>query len=316
MLLLHILSLLATALPALATFPTKLLYQSPTEFFENIAVRPNGKLLITAVTSPTLFTIDPAASNATLDAVYTFPNGTGMNGIAEYAPNVYAVVVSKLNDTTRTAELGSVTVWRIALTTRHPVVKRMAVLPDSKLLNGLSPVPGVPHLVLGADTYGGIVYEFNMRTGATRIALQTPVIIGINGLHVRHGALYLTNSLAKTLMRVPLTMNGSAVTFSGPFEVLGGIQSTAPVASFDDFTVDTAGRAWVATLPGALTLFTPHANGTWSQENAAGDPAGGKSVFAQPTSAAFGRKGKKDGRNLYVVTHGGQLVRVDTGCEE
>jgi hypothetical protein len=59
-----------------------------------------------------------------------------------------------------------------------------------------------------------------------------------------------------------------------------------------------------------LTLLYPLKNGTWAQENAAGDPEGSYAVFTEPTSAVFGRGVNE--KFLYVPTEGGQVVRVDT----
>ncbi|KAJ7478396.1 hypothetical protein FB451DRAFT_1241923 [Mycena latifolia] len=314
--------ILSSVATVLATFPTQLVYQSPTGFFlENIGVRPSGKLLLTSVLSPTLHTLDPAKGNATLDEVYTFPNSTCLTGIAEYAPDVYALVASNLNITTRRAEPGSVAIWRLDFSAKHFTVTRIAMIPQSTLINGLSTVPGAPDLVLAADSAIGAAYEINMRTGAVRVAIQDTALaphapapaLGINGLRVRGNALYFTNSALQTFARVPLSMGPRGIHKAGAVQVLGTVQSPLPAgkAAFDDFALDCAGRAWVTMHPGALTLLFPLANGTWAQENAAGDPAGSYAVFTEPTLAAFGRAEGEE-KMLYVVTGGGQVVRVDT----
>ncbi|KAJ7121376.1 hypothetical protein C8R44DRAFT_876779 [Mycena epipterygia] len=139
----EVLLILSIVVTVIATFPTTLVYQSPTGFFlENIAVRPCSKLLLTSVLSPTLHTLDPTSANATLDEVYTFPNATALTGIVEYQPDVYAVAVSTLNITTRRADLGSVSIWRINFTSNIPVATRIAGILQSTIINGLSTVPG------------------------------------------------------------------------------------------------------------------------------------------------------------------------------
>ncbi|KAJ7462546.1 hypothetical protein FB451DRAFT_1266958 [Mycena latifolia] len=98
--LVNFLLLLEFAGCGIATFPTQLVFQSATgQLLENLAVRPSSKLLITSTQSPTLYTLDPTAANATLDEVYTFPNANGLTGIAEYRPDVYAVVASEPAET-------------------------------------------------------------------------------------------------------------------------------------------------------------------------------------------------------------------------
>ncbi|KAF7343510.1 hypothetical protein MSAN_01971300 [Mycena sanguinolenta] len=95
----------------------------------------------------------------------------------------------------------------------------------------------------------------------------------------------------ETFSRVPLG--------GGTVELLGS-------GEFDDFTFDSEGRAWVATNPGALTLFTQLKNGTWEEEIVV------DTVLNGPSSAAFGRDGARETKTLYMTTRAGQLVAVDT----
>ncbi|KAJ7668172.1 hypothetical protein B0H17DRAFT_950057 [Mycena rosella] len=318
---LNFLLALSTTAPVLATFSTRVVYQSPTGLFlENIAVRPSGKLLLNSVASPTLHTLDPAAPNATLEEVYTFPNSTGLTGIVEYQPELYALVSSVINLTTRRAALGSVAIWRVDFTSKTPAATQIVGIPESTVINGLSVVPGNPDLILASDSNIGAVYEINMRTGTARIAIQDSTMTpgapepahGINGLHVRNGFLYFANTQRGTFSRVPLAVQRGAVLQAGAVQVLGSVQDA--VEEYDDFALDGEGHAWVATHPGALTLYSSLANGTWTQETAAGDPEGNYAVFTEPTSAAFGRGGCE--KILYVTTGGGQIVSVDTGSAD
>ncbi|KAJ6572728.1 hypothetical protein DFH09DRAFT_1312508 [Mycena vulgaris] len=300
-----------------ATFPTQLIYQSPAPvILENIVVRPSSKLLVTSIQSPTLFTLDPGTANVTLDEVYTFLNSTGLTGIVEYKPDVYAVVTSIFNVTAAAAIRGSVVI--VDLTSGSPVAKPAARIPQSTLTNGIASFPGHPDLVLASESYLGVVYEVNMRTGGVHVQIRGPALapgppappaipIGINGLRVgRDDLLYFTNSLQGTFARVPLS--------GGAVEVLGNLGSFTHTDLYDDFVFDSKGRAWVATHPGALQLFTPLANGTWVQETAVGDLAG-STLLNVPTAAAFGRDGAREKRTLYVTTVVGQIVAVDTGAK-
>ncbi|KAJ7913476.1 hypothetical protein B0H13DRAFT_1488128, partial [Mycena leptocephala] len=196
---------------------TRLVLQSPTGLFlENLAVRPNGKLLITSPESSALHMLDPTAENPTFDEVHTFPNVT-LFGIAEVQPDVYGIIAFVLNVTTISAVPGTIAIWRVDLSSGGPpVVNKAADVPDGMFLDGLGAVPGEPDLVLGADTAAGRVWQINLRTGVVRIAAQddafapgapTPAF-GINGLHVRGGDLYFTNSQKKTFSRVPISVHG------------------------------------------------------------------------------------------------------------
>ncbi|KAJ7328470.1 hypothetical protein DFH08DRAFT_1024008 [Mycena albidolilacea] len=198
-------------------------------FLENIAVRPSsGKLLLTSVLSPTLYTLDPTAANATLDEVYTFPNATALAGITESSPS--------------------------GASTLPPALPFPESLPASHraLTNGLSATPGRLDIVLAADSAPGAAYEVDMRTGAVRVLIEDaalapgapPPVFGVNCLHPHRGSLYFTNAALNTFGRVPLGGDGGAP------EVL-----VATGSGYDDFAFDTQGRAWVATHPGSVLLF-------------------------------------------------------------
>ncbi|KAJ7768654.1 hypothetical protein DFH07DRAFT_954548 [Mycena maculata] len=158
--------ILPLAISVAATFPTRLIYQSTSGLiFKNIAVRPSSKILITSTTSPTLHTLDATSTNATLDEVYTF-HVTSLAGIAEYQPDIYAVVALNVNITAFCAVPGTpVAVWHVDLTADTPAVTQVAVISDPQsILNGLSAVPGNPDVVLAADPVVGAVYEITMST--------------------------------------------------------------------------------------------------------------------------------------------------------
>ncbi|KAJ7096977.1 hypothetical protein C8R43DRAFT_1169158, partial [Mycena crocata] len=283
---------------ALAAFPTKVVYNSPGFFLENIAVRPCNKLLLTSVTSPILSTFDPTATNGTLTEVFTFPNGTG-TGIVEYQPDVYAVVSSKFDIPTRRAEAGSVAIWRVDLTGRTPRIAKVVQLAESRMINGLAAVPGHPDLVLAADSAIGAVYQISMSTGVARIAIQDEAMapnpplnqLGINGLRVYGGALYFSNSQQGTFARVSVVVRAGEVRSVGKVEVLGRVEEAGQ--QFDDFTFDGQGRAWVTRQPDSLILLYALGNGTWAQTKVAGN-------FTGPTAAAFGRGSKAQKHTLYV----------------
>ncbi|KAJ7440147.1 hypothetical protein FB451DRAFT_140849 [Mycena latifolia] len=136
--------------------------------------------------------------------------------------------------------------------------------------------------------------------------------LGINGLHVRDGFLYFSNSQLGTFSRVLLAVEDAAVKAAGAVEALATVQPSGAGHAFDDFAIDSHGRAWVTAHPGALSLLFPERNGSWSQLNAAGNPGGLPSVLIQPTSAAFGRGDLRQTKMLYVTTGGGQVVEVNT----
>lgn len=72
-------------------------YQFPNaSHAENIAVRANGQLLVTAFDIPTIYQISPTGL-ATAQALHTFPHVLGLFGIAEVRKDIYAVVAGNLS---------------------------------------------------------------------------------------------------------------------------------------------------------------------------------------------------------------------------
>ena len=103
--------------------------------------------------------------------------------------------------------------------------------------------------ILVADTILGAVYKVNVSTGAYSIAIQnddfTPTAaetqsFGINGLHMRGGDLYFTNSVQGLFGRVPINSEGAA---EGDVQILARLEASA--GTYDDFDVDCRGDSWV-----------------------------------------------------------------------
>lgn len=74
-------------------------YQFPfPTWVENLAIRStNGKVLVTVMTSPQIFEIDPTKPLPTAKLIYTFPNILAILGIAEIEPDIFVVVGGKYN---------------------------------------------------------------------------------------------------------------------------------------------------------------------------------------------------------------------------
>ncbi|KAJ7155321.1 hypothetical protein C8R46DRAFT_1196794 [Mycena filopes] len=303
------------------SFSSRVVYQSPTSLFlENIAVRSTSQLLLTSVAAPTLFTLDPTASNSTLTPVHTFPNATSLTGIAEYRPGVFALIASTTNSTTRRTSPGSISIWSIDLTvpasTRVLPARLIASLPSALSANGLTAMPHHPDILLAADSVAGAIWQVNTQSGGVRLAVQDasmapglpPPALGVNGVHARAGYLYFANSAKGSFARVKLAEHGGNITAAGAVETLATLGAGQ---SPDDFALDARGRAWVAVHPGALALVAPISEGNWTVETVVGNANGTDAGINQPTSAAFGRGDEVQEGILYVTTGVGQVVAVD-----
>lgn len=72
---------------------------------ENIAVRSNGQLLVTILSSPELYEVDPFGLE-TPQLLQRFPNATGLLGIVELKEDVFAVVAGNYSTATLTSTNG------------------------------------------------------------------------------------------------------------------------------------------------------------------------------------------------------------------
>lgn len=144
----------------------------------------------------------------------------------------------------------------------------------------------------------------DVTTGEAEIVIRdetmapTPAApFGINGLRVRNGYLYYTNSDTNALVRIPITEGGTA---KGKAEVLS-TDFDLP----DDFEIDLGGEVYVMENAGNATSVLVDGRKTVlaSKESSGG-------LVVGPTSARFGRgKGKGNGkgkRELFVTTSGGE----------
>jgi hypothetical protein len=77
--------------------PTHVIYEFPLgTWIENIAVRANGRLLVTLLNVPDLYLIDPFHANNSV-LVHSFPDVLGLSGIAEVTPDIFTVSSSNFS---------------------------------------------------------------------------------------------------------------------------------------------------------------------------------------------------------------------------
>ena len=282
-------------------------YQFPNgTWLENIAVRANGQLLVSLLTTPELYQIDPTTTEVPT-LIHRFP-GTGTLGIAEITPDVFAVAAGNVTVTATTP--GTYSVWKVDMRTFNASnsspasITKIADIPEAQILNGAALLSQDSGIVLFADSIGGVVWGLDTRTGEYAKVLEDPLMkpgagpgsIGINGIHVRDRFVYFTNSAQVVLARVPVhAANGTA---AGAFEVVA-----RPNASFvDDFALTPKDTAFVATNRDN-TIIEVYTDGENAGTSRIVEGSVDSSAFLGTTSAAFGRT-VSDRKVLYVTTSG------------
>ncbi len=281
---------------------------------ENLAARSNGHLVLTVSNQPNLYELDPNAKGKLSPILlYSFPGVSSLTGIAEYAPDMFAVVAGNWSSVTFQAVPGSFSIWSVDMKTAKPTVKMITAIPEAAALNGATILQGEPNIVLIADSALGAVWRLNVATGIYSMAMQYPSFtnattafpspIAINGLCVFGEMLYFLNSAQRSYGRVPINADGSS---AGEVEILARVEFGA----YDDFDMDWEGNAWIATHSDALSEVTLQGK----QRNITAQP---NFKMLQPTGAIFGRGSKQEEKTLYITTGGGgkaggQVVSVQT----
>lgn len=286
------------------TYPIRTVFEFPNEtWVENIAIRASGELLVTTISSPAVFQVDPFLS-VPAKVIHTFPGSLSTLGIAEIQPDIFAVITGNFSLAAFSSVKGTYSLWKVDMTDikcddliSKPTATKIADIPEASFLNGLTLVEKSSPYLLASDSSLGVVFRINHVTGEYKIvmdnALMKPAtgqIIGINGVHTRDGYLYFTNSFQLIFARVKVSSEGTA---TGPYEIV------AESGLGDDFAFDSAGNAYIAQDPGsALEQVTPAGKVTVLAGNV------NSTILEGDTSAAFGRT-RSDSETLYVVTNGG-----------
>jgi hypothetical protein len=257
-------------------------------WLENIAVRPNGNLLVADMMTAGLWEIAPSKQSTptSICLVHHFNKAEDVDGITEISPDTYAVISSN-------------SVWKIDLNSHDdpPKPVQIAKIPAG-FLNGMATLDEGRAVAI-SDSQLGLVWYLNIQTGNYTVlhrhetmdaSSDLGLLIGVNGLKILHDYMYYSNSPKRIFCRVRIdTRTGRAL---GPYEII----SHDTLA--DDFAVDSQGVGYLASLSdNEITRVFP--NG--SHEVVAGSKD--SRVLMTATSAAFGRT-KSDRHVLYVTTGG------------
>lgn len=278
-------------------------------FIENIAVRSNSNLLVTSLGVPSLFSIDPIVATPNASVVATFPNATGISGVTEISPDVFALVTGVWDQAITRAALGSLAIWTVDFTQKSgPITKFVTGIANSTIFNGIVRHPTNARLLLAADSAAGAVYRVDLLTGAYGVAFSSPLLqptgtaaegkhLGVNGLTAVGSTVYFTNSAQGFFGKVGIDHHGNQV---GGIEVVSKSSAAGPDVVYDDIALDLVhGKAWIASHPDyAVDVSLMNGGQTVVSDTA---------KLLNPTSAAFGRGGIQQQRTLYV-TNGGEFT--------
>ncbi|KAK0718485.1 hypothetical protein B0T26DRAFT_713436 [Lasiosphaeria miniovina] len=278
-------------------------------FIENVAVRPNGHILLGTFSNGSLFSLNPDTRTPEAELVAKLPGVGALVGIAEIAPDVFAVGGGDLLPEGFGFVNGSMKVYTVDV--KKKKVKVAASLPAATGLNGITPLPGHPGVVLAAESVAGQILRINTATGRIDVAIadtqlgpsSDPAIVplGVNGIKVSNGYLYFTNSGLGFFGRIKITASGER---AGQVERITSIENPGFTHAFDDFVFGSGltPDAYVALHPNSIQRIA--ADG--EQTLFVGGDGSNLMPYPGPTSVALSR----DGRKIYIVTGLGQVVEA------
>ncbi|OGM51294.1 hypothetical protein ABOM_000187 [Aspergillus bombycis] len=260
-------------------------YQFPNgTWLENIAVRSNGNVLVTAYNLAQLWEINPFNGTDSHHAhlIHQFENPGTITGITEIDRDVFVTIASN-------------SLWKVDLSMTEPIVDPIDITIPAGTLNGIAALND-SSLVISDSSLGLIwrvdiqqgTYDILIRDNTTATSTALGPTLGVNGIRVLGSHVYYVNSPQRSLYRVGLDASGNTV---------GQPETIAQGVLADDFAVTSSG-AYLAGLTDNIITNVSHNGKTHVV-------AGGRNSTAvmTATSAAVGRT-KYDANVLYITTGG------------
>ena len=290
-----------------ALYPTNLIYQFPNgTFVENLAVRPDGSILLSFITAPELYLLQPSSTKPDPRLLYRFDNATSTLGITEVSRDTFIVAVTNISGPAQGVP-GSSNLWRVSFPKPKstPKIALAAKIPNVVTPNGL--VTLNKHKILLADSAKGLVFVVDVDTGVSSVAITDPLFanngrpISVNGLKILGHTLYFTNTAQNILGQVDINLKTGAAL--GPASKV--VDALPPGKGYGDLALTDNGIAYVTNAAGNFVERVNLKN--HRQVIIAGQI--NSTEIAEPTAAALGRNGKED--ILFVTTGGGLLIPVN-----
>ncbi|KAH7104132.1 hypothetical protein BKA62DRAFT_767893 [Auriculariales sp. MPI-PUGE-AT-0066] len=242
-----------SAIRTVYTFPAE-----SANFIENIAVRSNGHVLLTSIRQPSLYTLDPCVDTSTASTLVTINSTTvnGLSGIAEYAPDKFAVIGALWGDFVAT----NLSVWTFDARTHPVTATKVLDLDGPGVANGMTVLPGVPGAVLVSDSILGAVWRIDIPARTARLVLQDDALApgpGVPSSRDQRPARTRRPALLCQLEQVLLRARADPPdgTQAGPVEQL--VAAPAGQLGQDDFAFDAHGNAWIASHLDYVDVVVP-----------------------------------------------------------
>ena len=259
-------------------FSSPIVAYPPGTLLENIAISSSGDLFVTAIDSGSIFRVSPAGTSQLFGAVPGPATGAAFNTDGN-------LIVASGTSLFRLASDGA--------------ASQVADIPGAIFLNGIALFS--TDMILAADDTASTIWMVNLLTGSSQVWSNDPILLpgpdgppfSPNGIKLFQGSVYVSNTGAGTIIRIPILSNGLA---GAPVVFLSSLFG-------DDFAFAADGTLFVATQTGEIIRIAPNGTRTSLATNTFGDAA-----------VAFGRTAA-DHQSIYIVNNGGAFLDLPGGPE-
>ncbi|KAI1073136.1 hypothetical protein LB507_009090 [Fusarium sp. FIESC RH6] len=260
------------------------------DWIENVALRPNGDLLLSTIGAAKIYSLTPSSKAEVVAQIHGI---NSLFGITQVDHDIFAAAGGNFTDFVLYNNTMNLSILDFKAGETKPVVQTIFEKSEYGLINGMTSLPDAKHIVLAADSMRGKILRMNTKTGHIEVAIKdkelapsagAPFPTGVNGLKIFRGYLYFTNTAHQTLNRVKIDNLGNR---NGNYQVICKFQ-----AGFlpDDFVLDSYGNAYVACWMDKVVKVTTTGKMTVLSEG----------LLAGPTALVLSH----DEKNLYAVSAG------------
>ena len=215
------------------------------------AVRQNGQILATDVSSGKIYLVDPQNLHCEPPVVAQLPNNSHVTGIAEVQEDVFYTQSVDGNLYEFEFQQNTTAIWKVDMRdyskTHRASLRKAVELPAVGVPNGMALLSKDEGTILTADSTRGLIWRTNIYTGASEIvfdnALLKPIAkdhpaFGVDGVRVVDSTLYFTNTNYGLIAKVPISKTG--------YPIGSPLVMSSDVPNADDFAIDSRGNIWIA----------------------------------------------------------------------
>ena len=267
--------------------------------------------MTTVFPDASIYSVSGATANtANTSLVHKFDDLNAATGIIETQPGVFTFLAGKQSDL-GVGIHGTFGVFELDTTQGKPIITELVHIPDSGLVVGVIPVPGMPNTLLVSDSTLGKVWRVDTVTRKCEQVLQdvsmkppawAPLPFGIGGIQLYKGYLYFVVCFEALIYRIRFTDDGYLAP-GAEVELVLALRSIY----IDNFVIGPGDDdiIWAATNADNR-LFAIKPDGAVTVVAGAPDEL----TLAGVIAGAFGRL-PGDTNTLYIVTSGGLLNPIN-----